>query len=87
MHSETPQLQPITPAYRFAYFHPRSEGGETSDGGIDLDSFKLMYHTVGLILEMPDLPIKAYFNYTLTMEEQPRELDNDRLEVLLQLTF
>ena len=76
----------FAPAYRFAYFHPRSEGGETA-GGIDLDSFELTYHTFGLRVWIPRTPLVVNLNYTLTGEQAPREVENDLFEALIQLTF
>ena len=77
---------PFAPAYRFAYFHPRSEGGVTA-GGIDLDSFELMYHTFGLRVWVPRTPLVVNLNYTLTGEQAPREVENDLFQALIQLVF
>jgi hypothetical protein len=72
----------ITPAYRYAYFNPWQVGGD--DG---FDSFKLQYHTFGLRVGHATLPIQAWVNYTLTVEDPARKLTNDRIEVLGQVTF
>jgi hypothetical protein len=72
----------LTPAYRFAYFHPW-EGG----GGGGFDAFKLQYHTFGVRLAHAKLPVTGWINYTLTGEEEGRKLTNDRIEVLGQVTF
>jgi hypothetical protein len=76
---------PFAPAYRFAYYHPWASGGE--DGSSNLDKFQLTYHTFGLAVWSPDVPYSGIINYTLTVEDTARELDNDRLEVLLQVVY
>lgn len=78
-------LDPIflAPAYRYAYFHPWQEGG--SEAGFD--SFRLQYHTVGVRLGGMKLPVQAWLNYTLATEGEGRKLDNDRIELLGQVTF
>lgn len=76
----------FAPAYRFAHYHPRA-GSEGQDESLDLDSFRLTYHTLGLRVWHPEVPLTAFLNYTLTMEEPERELDNNRLELLLHLQF
>ena len=75
------QLQ-LTPAYRFAYFHPWEAGG-----GGGFDGQKLQYHTLGLRFAHAKLPATAWLNYTLTGEEEGRKLSNDRIEILGQVTF
>jgi hypothetical protein len=72
----------LAPGYRYAYFHPWQEGGDES-----FDSFKLQYHTIGVRLGAMKLPIQAWLNYTVTAEADGRKLDNDRIEVLGQVTF
>jgi hypothetical protein len=73
----------VAPGYRYAYFHPWQEGG--ADEGFD--SFKLQYHTVGVRVGMTKLPIQAWLNYTIAGEAEGRKLDNDRVELLGQVTF
>lgn len=73
----------FAPAYRYAYFHPWQEGGATEG----FDSFRLVYHTIGVRLGMTALPIQAWLNYTIATEAEGRELDNDRVELLGQVTF
>jgi hypothetical protein len=80
-------IVPFAPAYRFAYFHPRSEGGMTDDGVLDLDSYRLIYHTFGVRFWVPETPLSLNFNYTLTGEMSPRDLKNDRFESLIQVVF
>jgi hypothetical protein len=72
----------FAPAYRYAYFHPWQEGG--AEG---FDTFSLQYHTVGVRVGMMKLPIQAWINYTLATEAEGRKLDNDRIEILGQVTF
>lgn len=78
---EIERLQ-ITPAYRYAYFHPWQDGG-----GAGFDAFKLQYNTFGVRLAHAKLPVTAWLNYTLTGEEPVRKLSNDRIELLGQVTF
>jgi len=72
----------VAPGYRYAYFHPWQKGG--SQG---FDTYALRYHTAGVRVGHPTLPIQAWINYTFTVEEADRKLDNDRLEILGQVTF
>ncbi len=72
----------IGPAYRFAYFHPWQAGG--ADG---FDAFRVQYHTLGVRAGLTKLPIQGWLNYTITGEADGRKLDNDRLELLGQVTF
>ena len=44
----------FAPAYRYAYFHPWQEGGATEG----CDSFRLVYHTIGLRRGVAALPIR-----------------------------
>lgn len=82
---ETPWLY-VTPAYRFAELHPWASGDE-APGGEALDSLKVDYHTVGVRLEHLRLPLSLFANYTLTMEPEPYELTNNRLQILTQASF
>ncbi|MCA9544989.1 MAG: hypothetical protein KC613_11385 [Myxococcales bacterium] len=85
---EIPLAVPVVPAYRFAYFDPWASGA-SADIGAGLDSLALMHHTMGLRVIYPDrsLGLSLYLNYTLTQEEETRELENDRFEALVQLIF
>ena len=76
----------ITPAYRFAFFDPWADGGGTI-AGIDADAFELEYHTLGARLGHLDLPLALYLNYTFTVEQEPRELENNRFQILAQIEF
>lgn len=82
---ENPIL-PVAPAYRYAHYHPWQSGGDATTGQ-DYDAFKLDHHTFGVKVWHPSLPLVGWINYTLTMEPPARRLDNDRLEILGQVTF
>jgi hypothetical protein len=71
---------PFTPTYRYAHYHPWS-------GSAAFDSYKLDYHTFGVRIFHPTLPISGYVNYTVTIEPAARRLDNDRFELLGQVAF
>jgi len=77
----------ITPAYRYATFDPWSAGGDGE--GVDLSNFGLRYHTIGLRIDhaLTIATISGLFAYTLTGEEEARELTNDRVEVIMQVAF
>jgi len=72
----------IGPAYRYAYFHPWQAGGAQG-----FDAFKVVHHTFGVRAGLAKLPLQAWLNYTATVEEDGRKLDNDRIELLGQVTF
>lgn len=72
----------LTPAYRYAYFHPWQTGGDEG-----FDTFRLQYHTLGVRVGSLKLPVQAWINYTLTQEEAGRKLTNDRMELIGQVTF
>lgn len=74
----------IAPGYRLAFYDPRADLEDASAGPAD---FGLLYHTVGLQLHHPALPVSADINYTLTMEDDAAALDNDRFELILQVLF
>ncbi len=75
----------LTPAYRFATYDPYVDGG--GSGAADLDTAGLQYHTVGLKLENPERWLSLIIDYTLTMEDEARALDNDWLNVIAQVAF
>jgi hypothetical protein len=72
----------IGPAYRYAYFHPWQSGG--ADG---FDAYRVQYHTAGLRAGLTKVPLQAWLNYTLAQEGEGRKLDNDRIELMGQVTF
>ena len=81
----------LRPGYRFAMLEPFTD----SDAVADLTKRKVQYHTVGLRADLrpssgspPSVPpLSLHLNYTLTGEEAPFELDNDRFEAIAQLVF
>ncbi len=75
----------ITPAYRYAHYHPWSGTGNVN--GQDYTAFRLDYHTVGLRLRGEKLPLSLWANYTFTVEPDARKLANNRLEILAQVVF
>jgi hypothetical protein len=76
----------FAPAYRYAHYHPWAGGGDTATGQ-DYRSFRLDYHTFGVKVWHPSLPLTGWINYTLTTEPAVRSVDNNRLEILGQVTF
>ena len=72
----------FAPAYRIASLDPRANIDDEGLVGLDV-----LYHTIGLNLYHPTLPVELFANYTLTTESDRRSLDNDRLELILQLFF
>jgi hypothetical protein len=72
----------IGPAYRFAYFNPWQSGG-----GQGFDDFDLKYHTFGIRAGLTKIPLMAWLNYTITQEDTGRKLDNDRIELMGQVSF
>lgn len=74
----------VAPSYRLAFYDPRADLEADQSGPGD---FGLMYHTIGLQLRHPSLPVSADLNYTLTMEDEAASIDNDRFELILQVLF
>lgn len=72
----------IAPSYRYAFFDPWNDGGSTN-----FQNYGLHYHTVGIRAAHERLPLQAWINYTFTVEEAGRKLDDDRLEILGMVTF
>jgi hypothetical protein len=76
----------LQPVYRFASFDPTADYNIDSAGDFrEADS--IVQHTIGLNYIAPDYPVTVMFDYTVTQEQAGRELDNNRLEVLVQLTW
>jgi len=75
-------------AYRFATLDPTASF-DTEDavtqGTLDADA--VTYHTIGLNFLPEGAPCGLKINYTITGEQAPRELSNDRLDVLVQAAF
>lgn len=82
---ELPWLS-ITPGYRYALLDPFAKV-KGDQAGLDLDSFRVDYHTLGVRFDHLDLPLALLVNYTFTEEKSPREIDNDRLQILTQVSF
>ncbi len=64
------------PAVRYAYYDPTDA----------LENDALTYITVG-VNYLPDYPIRLTVNYTLTGEEEGRELNNNRFDTMLQVEW
>ncbi|MFN3198773.1 MAG: porin [Bradymonadia bacterium] len=78
----------ITPAYRFSTFNPTAEfvaDDPTVAQTLALD--EVSFHTFTLNWEIPDEPIKLQLEYTRAIEKEGRELNNDRIEALIQARF
>ena len=81
------------PAYRYATLDPTKEAesdNATLAAGLDADA--LIHHTISLNIFMNRIkeiqePLKLQINYTFTHEEEARRSNNDRLDVLLQMSF
>ena len=81
---ETGGLFDVTPMYRWAYFDPTSSLADSAtESRSPFENDALTHHTFGLNYN-PEYPIRLKVQYTLALEEEGRELDNDRAEVLLQ---
>lgn len=83
----------LIPAYRYAFYDPTTDF-EADDPAVQarLETDELTYHTFGLTWLPPGVPLKLQVNYTLTLEDEPFEtddndLDNDRVDALVQATF
>lgn len=79
----------FTVAYRYAFLDPTSSfetDDETAEATLDTDAVTL--HTVGLNWQGEAMvPLKAQINYTLSQEQEPKEIANDRLDLLFQVAF
>lgn len=75
----------LTPAYRYAYYDPWANAG--SNAMASANRLALEYHTFGVRVKAHSLPLSFFVNYTLTEEQAPREVDNDRLQLLAQVVF
>lgn len=87
------QLKGIMPAYRFATYDPTKNAesdNSTLSAGLNADT--LTHHSIGLNLFMNKMtaiqqPLKLQVNYTIAQEEKARKANNDRFDVLLQMSF
>lgn len=82
---DTPWMT-ITPGYRYAVLDPFSDV-EGDSAGLALADQELTYHTIGARFGHLSLPLAFLANYTITEEEDSRELDNDRIQLLMQVEF
>ncbi len=79
----------FTAAYRYAFLDPTSSF-ETDDATAEatLDTDAVTLHTVGLNWQGEvTVPVKTQINYTITQEQAPKEIANDRLDLLFQVSF
>lgn len=75
-------------AYRYGFLDPTVEV-DSEDPTLS-DDFKVdavTHHTIALSWEGETVPLKAAVNYTIAQEEEGREVDNDRLDFLMQVAF
>lgn len=67
----------LTPAYRIAWYEPNDR--------ISID--QLLYHTVGLMYDLPWVPVRVMANGTFAGEQTARSIANNQLDFLVQATF
>jgi hypothetical protein len=86
-HFDTISPVPIILAYRFAMYEPWLGRDDGDPAG--LSATGLRYHTIGIRADYPDenVGLSAFVSYTFTDEDEGRELDNNRLQVMAQLAF
>ena len=75
-------------AYRYAVLDPTSDfeaEDPVAKAVLDIDSVTL--HTAAVGYQVPRAPLKIQLNYTLSMEQEGRAIDNDRLDLLFQAVF
>ncbi len=80
----------IQPAYRFSFYDPTAEYNATDDGftaNEPRERDALTYHTIGLNYLPPAYPLQIMVNYTITQEQAGNELENNRFDAIVQLTF
>lgn len=88
-----PALKGIMPAYRFAHYDPTKNAesdSSTLSAGLDADA--ITHHSIGLNLFMNKMkaikePLKLQINYTIAQEEEARVANNNRFDLLLQMSF
>jgi hypothetical protein len=76
----------LQPVYRFASFDP-SAAFNIDTAGDFRDTDAITQHTIGLNYIAQDYPIMVMLDYTISQEQAGRELDNNRFEALVQLTW
>lgn len=81
----------VTPGYRIASYQPRAHLGTTPQSETERafdDSFSLRYHTFGVFVRPTrTFPVHASLNYTITTEQSPNVLQNDRFEADIVAAF
>jgi hypothetical protein len=75
-------------AVRYATFDPTSDFDSTDPTvGQALDVDEVTYITPSLTWDVPRLPLRLQASYTITQENEARALDNDKFELVGQLSF
>ena len=78
----------VIPAVRYAFFDPTSDfEAEDSLISSQLAVDELTYVTFGVTWDVPERPVQFRANYTLTLENDARALNNDWFQLLAQLNF
>ena len=81
----------LMPTVRYAHFDPTSTFNEVAvnEPGLDVRTIDAVTHlTLGLNYVAATYPIQVMLNYTIVSEQDAaRQLDNDQLELLLQMTW
>jgi hypothetical protein len=86
-------LKGFVPAYRLSVYDPTYDAesdNATLAQGLDRDD--VTHHTVGLNVFFNRIqsikePLKLQINYTIAQEAEARQASNDRLDILLQMSF
>lgn len=78
----------LQPAVRWASYSPYADyPGRATKPDPAFEGRELNHLSVGLNFNPPGLPIRSLLTYTLTLEQETRELNNDRLDLLLQVSW
>lgn len=81
----------ITPGYRLASYAPRAHLSTTPQSDMDKQvdaALGLLYHTFGIFVRPTrTFPVHMSLNYTITTEQAPNILNNDRFEADLVAAF
>jgi hypothetical protein len=72
-------LGPFEAGYRFALIEPNTDDIEDFD--------RVMEHTASLVYRLQELPLSFFLNGTLVLEQDGRQIENNRVAALAQLTF
>ena len=78
----------LIPGYRIASYDPTADF-EAVDPALEaqLDVDDVLHHTIALSWLVPGRPLKLQLEYTLATENDDRDIDNDRVEALIQAAF